>query len=151
MEDDMKVHLYDRAVDLYLHEDKLNWVKLNNLFYVSGGLLAILGFTLDLEGGLFPLTSSDAVLVLAVSAGGLLTCFVFGVALHYGVKYLGTRKEAVMRLERCLTDDRNCWVVTPRSGDGGGLRTSPTSMLLRLTPYLMAVGWSSLAVLALLA
>ena len=34
---------YEVAVDLYKHEDNLNWQKLNNLFYITAGLAAAIG------------------------------------------------------------------------------------------------------------
>ena len=41
---------YEVAVDLYKHEDNLNWQKLNNLFYITAGLAAAMAFSLGKEG-----------------------------------------------------------------------------------------------------
>ena len=138
--------LYERAVDLYVHEDQLNWTKLNNLFYVTGGLLAVLGFTLDVSDGLVPLDESEAAVLRIVSVFGMLVSIVFAVALHFGVKYLLARKAAVIRLEHRLAGIAECRVVMPQDPDDSGMQVSPTGHLLRYTPIAVTCIWVGLLV-----
>jgi hypothetical protein len=37
------IEQYKIAVELYKHEDNLNWTKLNHLFYINTGLWAVMG------------------------------------------------------------------------------------------------------------
>ncbi|NLE44606.1 MAG: hypothetical protein GX620_07775 [Chloroflexi bacterium] len=141
--------IYERALDLYVHEDNLNWTKLHNLLYLNGGLLAIAGFTVDFTDGLMPLSPSDRTIILGIAALGILTSLVFAIALHFGAQYLLARKAAAARLEACLTEEEDHWVVRTRTSHKSALRVSPTLWLLRATPLVFCLAWIGLMVTAI--
>ena len=86
---------YQQAVELYMHEDLLNWNKLYNLSYVTVGLLAALGYFLSNRPRGRAMPWAICALGLVISSG-----FIF--ANWVGVDYLYTRKRAAVRIERAL-------------------------------------------------
>jgi len=136
---------YQTAVELYKHEDNLNWRKLNNLFYITAGLLAVVGFFLEKGGDSFVqavgVTTSQ--IIRLVGATGILVCLAFEIALWYGVKYMQQRKAVVMELEEALRHLGGAYVVAPKqkSGEENILRRSPTTFVLRLLPLLLLGVW----------
>ena len=129
-------HQLTLAVDLYKHEDLLNWQKLNNFFYISTGLIAICGFSLAQDG------SQRAILI---SAGllGFVVSLAFFIALRAGVSYLQARKAAVAFLERNLLGQRNSIIYYGKnlSNDNRQLRRSPTTIVLQTMPLIGTIGW----------
>jgi len=136
---------YFAAVDLYKHEDGLNWQKVNHLLYVNAALGAIVGFVLERERqDLFAL--SMPALLLTIAAIGLLVSVGFGVALWFGTHYLNNRKRAVLVVEERLIARGGVPVVTPVSCGVPTRfqRVSPTIWVLRLLPMGFVLLWTSL-------
>ncbi len=84
------IEQYKIAVDLYKHEDLLNWSKLNNLFYVSAGLLAIIGFLLGEETTTIQIPVIRFILVVSII--GFFMSILFWVSLLSGVFYLNVAR-----------------------------------------------------------
>lgn len=88
------VEQYKIAVELYNHEDNLNWTKLNHLFYVNAGLWAVMGLIVR-----FGTTENGSVLIDPrliigmVSLTGMTVSAALGVALWFGVTYMHNRKK----------------------------------------------------------
>lgn len=138
---------YQVAVDLYKHEDNLNWQKLNNFFYITAGLAAATAFFLGKEGaggalgkGLSTIT---AIIGVGVSLG-------FSLMLRFGRQYLLARKEAVIELEEYMAWHGGERIVNRRTDDPRStyLKVSPTGAIMMLLPVLVAACW--LAVLGVL-
>ncbi|GIF78570.1 GNAT family N-acetyltransferase [Asanoa siamensis] len=128
------------AIDLYKHDDRLNWQKLNNFFYVTVGLVALCGLSLGFKDG-----SKNVVLLLTTLLGAA-SALAFTVTLSAGVFYLQYRKKAIKVLER-LVELRGCPAVlfgrkgtTPRKG--GILAKSPSNYVLVGIPAIALTGWT---------
>jgi len=140
---------YAVATELYRHEDTLNWSKLNNLFYVTGGLVAILGIAWEpsAEGN----QSGFRALTVAVSIIGVVAATAFWLALYWGVRYMQERKDAVQDVEEKLLAAGGVPVVTRARAPeqkGHQFERSPTGIMLQVLPLLVAAGWVLVGVLA---
>lgn len=137
---------YGIAVDLYKHEDTLNWQKLNNFFYITAGLAAAGAFSLSKDGAASEGLSH--VLVTIISVVGFGASVAFSQMLRYGRRYLQARKSAVMELE-----DYMAWYggqrIVSRAVETSGnkwLNASPTGLLMVLLPSLVAACWLALVI-----
>jgi len=136
---------YKIAVELYNHEDNLNWAKLNNLFYVNAGLWAAVGFIIQFgsaENGSFPI--SLRFFMGMASVIGMIVCVALGVALWFGVMYMNDRKGAVIRIEKALIRYGGKYIVSQRSRgrkERGILRRSPTMWVLKSVPIVFFIVW----------
>ncbi len=135
---------YEFAMELYQHEDNLNWNKLNNLFYVNMGLCAIIGFFIDSGTGGGTLQISTRFMFGVICLVGLIISAAFGVAIWYGIFYLQKRKEAVVMIEEKLIADGGVHVVSVPEEKHVHLHISPTTWMLRLVPVLLAIVWGVL-------
>ena len=146
---------YRIAVELYRHEDNLNWTKLNHLFYINAGLWAVMGFIAQSNGTKNgPLPIDPRLLMLTVSFIGMIACFALGVALWFGIKYMLNRKNAVIRIEERLIKHGGNYIVSSKSDivssksdtpeKSGFLEISPTTWMLRLVPIVLFIVWAIL-------
>jgi len=127
-------------VRLYHHEDDLLWKKLNNLFYVTAGLLAVTGIFLDQviasEGDLHRLPQAVCLL-------GMFLGVFFAITIHFGINYLHNRKDAVLAVESRLS----LHGAMPLLGSGMNgdlnhpIRRAPTFRVMRMVPVLISIGW----------
>ena len=134
--EDLLEKQYEIAVDLYLHEDNLNWSKLNNLFYISGGLVAVVSILASL--------SSENLLysILIVSILGILSASLFSVTIHSGVTYMMERKKKVMEIEKLMIRKNATRVVLPSVSSQSMLMTkSPTGQVMIWLPRLILAVW----------
>ncbi|MFD7502556.1 GNAT family N-acetyltransferase [Streptomyces sp. NPDC059850] len=138
---------YQIAVDLYKHEDNLNWQKLNNFFYITAGLAAATAFFLSKEGAG---GSLGTVLAAIISVIGFGVSLGFSQMLRFGRQYLLARKEAVIELEEYMAWHGGERIVNRRTSDPGSayLKVSPTGAIMVLLPVLVSFCW--LAVLGAL-
>ncbi len=136
---------YQKAIELYQHEDDLNWSKLNHLLYVNSGLWAILGFILQANKGAVGMFTTD-LLVTVVGSFGLLVSLIFEVALWFGGLYMYERKKAVIRIEKRLIELGGAHVVSVPEEKQSYLLQSPTMWILRLIPLLLAATWIGILV-----
>ncbi|MEU0842882.1 GNAT family N-acetyltransferase [Streptomyces sp. NPDC005962] len=138
---------YQIAVDLYKHEDNLNWQKLNNFFYITAGLAAATAFFLGKEGAGGTLGKVLAVIISIIGFGVSLG---FSQMLRFGRQYLLARKEAVIELEEYMAWHGGERIVNRRTSDPGSayLKVSPTGAIMVLLPVLVSLCW--LAVLGAL-
>lgn len=141
MEDnELKIALeqYSVAIDLYKHEDSLNWSKLNNLFYVNAGLLAVLG----LQFARGQLTSHSNPLIWALSILGFLVSFAFIISIWSGIIYMHKRKERIVEIEEELFKIGGKHVVSASLDQSKKiLEVSPTSIVLRVMPIIFTFAW----------
>ena len=140
---------YCEAMGLYVHEDQLNWEKLNALFYLTTGLFAALGFSLSgrVRGIGYP---------ILICLLGIVTSVGFSVSTWYGVEYLDARKKAVVAIEEKL--DQQLRLLGNRLGrefgaefvvrakekkeaKGNFLANSPTRQVIRCAPIVVSVVW----------
>ena len=133
---------YTIAVDLYKHEDNLNWNKLYNLFYVTLALLLILSST-SKSIETFPNDISHSMLGV-ISVVGILISLSFAIVIWSGVIYLSARKKKVVKIEQKLEDLGGISIV---GGVGASqheqhiLKVSPTTIILKFIPFAFAFGW----------
>jgi len=118
---------YDRAVDLYMHEDTLNWSKLNHFFYSTGGLLLVLSFLTTQVGIQFSLY------LAVVSIVGIALSLLFYIALNSGVSYMQERKKSVVALEKILINMSGMNVVTANPTKIY-LKRAPTTKVMKMIP-----------------
>ena len=119
-----------------MHEDNLNWSKLNNLFYISGGLVAVVSILASL--------SSENLLysILIVSILGILSASLFSVTIHSGVTYMMERKKKVMEIEKLMIRKNATRVVLPSVSSQSMLMTkSPTGQVMICLPRLILAVW----------
>lgn len=133
---------YAIAVDLYKHEDNLNWNKLYNLFYVTLALLLILSST-SKSIETFP-NDIDPLMLEVISAVGVLISLSFAIVIWSGVIYLSARKKKVVEIEQELENIGGISIV---GGVGASqheqhiLKVSPTTIILKFIPFAFAFGW----------
>lgn len=140
---------YEQAVALYLHEDTLNWTKLNNLFYINAGLGAVVGLFSQANTEVQELVSFEAV-VLATSVFGVIVSASLAVAIWSGVTYLRHRKATVADLEVALAFEGGRTLVGEgRHAQRSALARSPTEFVLRGAPIAFAAAWTVVAVWAI--
>lgn len=132
---------YKIAVELYRHEDDLNWRKLNHLFYSNAGLWAVVGFVLQSGASSVSSAVSPRCLVGVVSAVGSIMSMAFGIAIWYGIRYMHSRKDAVSSIERILVEHGGQYVVSSPGEKEAFLRVSPTMWMLRSAPILLFMVW----------
>ena len=136
---------YKIAVELYKHEDNLNWTKLNHLFYINAGLWAVVGFIIQFggaENGSLPI--NFRFFMVMVSLIGMIISGALGVALWFGVRYMHNRKRAVILIEETLVHHGGEYIVSPSSGapeERGILGRSPTTWVLKSVPIVFFIVW----------
>jgi ribosomal protein S18 acetylase RimI-like enzyme len=132
---------YEIAVDLYKHEDLLNWNKLNNFLYITAGLAATLAFTLGKEGAQSRDVARGVGAVITVI--GFLSGLAFAVMLRYGRRYLQARKSTVVELEEHMAWHGGQRIVGRQLAEPGSawLQASPTGLVMVLLPVLVSLGW----------
>jgi len=138
MSEAMMLEQYRIAVDLYKHEDLLNWQKFNNLIYVNSGIVGMMG--------IWKLISEkNPPLILAVSLPflGIIVSLCFFVAIRAGVKYLQVRKAAVVAIDDQIKIKTNQTVVYL---DDPVLVKSPTGRVLTVLPIILVFFWLILLV-----
>jgi len=132
------VNQYERAIDLYIHEDNLNWSKLNHFFYITGGLFVIASLWPDIN------SMSFCGFLLVISLLGMLSSWLFSIALSSGIDYLQTRKQAVVDVERILIKNKGVRIVSTHYNEGiknKQLRKSPTTKVMKNIPLIMLIVW----------
>jgi len=137
------------AIDLYKHEDNLNWNKLNNYLYVTVGCAALMGFALSRTG------SARQYFMLITSILGVVSSLGFGTTLWMGTYYLHVRKDTAREIEELLARHGGLPVVAGRperdSRLGRILHRSPSQTVLRLMPLSTLAGWLAILVISLTA
>lgn len=137
---DILLEQYQIAVQLYQHEDELNWAKLNHLFYINSGLWAIVGFILQADIAQHAPLDPNFV-VTFVSAVGLVVSVAFEIALWYGTLYMYSRKNAVIHIEKALIEQGGAHLVSVPTEAPSYLHRSPTMWMLRAVPALFTLAW----------
>ncbi len=138
---------YGAALELYMHEDNLNWNKLQNYLYITVAIAAALGFLLIQGEGrsdippILPITA----LAFTLCGIGFLTSFAFAVALASGTIYLQVRKESLCELEDIYINRSGIRIVSAFMRRKL-LRRSPTTWTLRLTPVIGIAGWLAVSI-----
>lgn len=137
---------YAVAIDLYKHEDSLNWSKINHLFYITASLLGLAGVSLTLK---HPQVTTW--ILLGASLLGILSAYLFMVTILSGVQYMQTRKEVVLSLEQLLSRQRGVKVVDIQFESHKTLmQKSPSLSAIRKFPRIILCVWLVIFVLALL-
>lgn len=139
---------YGIAVDLYKHEDNVNWNKLTNFLYITAGLAATLAFALGKDGVQSErLTQGIAVIITVI---GFASALAFAIMLRFGRRYLQARKSSVVELEEHMAWHGGQRIVGRQLAEPGSawLHSSPTGLVMVVLPAFVAVCW--LAMLAVL-
>ena len=134
---------YRQAVDLYKHEDLLNWNKLNNFFYITTALATVFGVLITTAQNR-AINVATRVMLAGACTLGLVTSVGFAAALAAGVHYLQARKAVVSHLEDSLVRFGGTRIVTrieESRGNSRWLALSPTRHVLRLAPIVVGLGW----------
>lgn len=142
---------YGIAVDLYKHEDIINWNKLNNFLYITAGLAATLAFTLGKEGAQSQGVAQGIGAVITVI--GFVSGLAFAVMLRYGRLYLQSRKSTVVELEEHMAWHGGQRIVGRQITEPGTawLQSSPTGLVMVLLPAFVSLGWLAMLAVVLAA
>ena len=139
---------YGHAIDLYKHEDTLNWKKLATLFYVNVLLAALVGFALLNRVELGDYITSSLALML-ISSTGIVASVAFGVAMISGWIFLHCRKKTAVDIERVLKKRGGVHLIVP-DGAPWPVRRAPTSYVLAVAPFFFLVVWTVVLISLLL-
>ncbi len=137
------INQYYIAVDLYRHEDILNWNKLNNFLYVSGGLMAVFAFFLKNKAEIITHVINP---LIFISLLGIVVSIGFFVAIFFGVKYMQARKAKVVEIDRQLMRIGGVPIVLSQSsrygvGKFNYQNYSPTMLVIMAFPLVVVCGW----------
>ncbi len=137
-DNDILTNQYEMAIQLYQHEDNLNWSKLNNYLYMTGGLTFILSF-IDLKQYIVALT--------VISLLGLLVSMIFYISIKSGIEYMQERKRAVTAIEKRLYAKKDgIYIVTDFSKK---MIKSHTIMVMKLIPIGGLLVWLIILVVSM--
>lgn len=138
---------YEHAMELYKHEDLLNWSKMHNLFYISGGLFAVISI---LASTFTEIDQLFYIVLLILSVLGMLSSVLFQITIYNGIQYLLKRKRTVEELEKMLIHLGGADVVSV-SFDRMAKRfkTSPTGRAMKVIPILVTSIWAILFLVSL--
>ena len=137
---------YELAHELYMHEDGLNWTKMNYLFYVSASLIAGIVLTTSLA-------SRFAVPIgfMIAATVGYFSAKHFTVAIQSGIEYMKIRKKAYMQIER-LIENRGGVPMINVLGDKKKtiFKKAPTEGILQTLPKRIQYMWGAIFILGAL-
>lgn len=127
---------FNIASDLYKHEDSLNWSKVNHFLYVTGGLGALMAFSL--KNDLKTLTHViDPIILIAII--GIVSSIGFAIAIFSGVEYMKVRKQVVVDLDNLLKNSTGHSIMQADHSDFN--KNSPTMLVIKLFPIIIGVIW----------
>jgi hypothetical protein len=132
---------YQIGMDLYKHEDQLNWTKLYNFFYVNLGLLAIVGLVMKERAKHY----GPTFVVALVSVLGFITSLAFTGTIYSGLKCMHNRKDHVVKIEKELIQYGAEDIVSNvklNKKDMESLDRTLTSKILIIIPPVIAVVWA---------
>jgi predicted GNAT superfamily acetyltransferase len=137
---EVPTHLVDyhtSAVQLYTHEDNLNWTKLGMNVTFMMAMLATVPYLLSLPAN-DPLTWT---ITAAVITAGFLLNGLFGLKLRSGLEYMQFHKASVQRIEQRLSSGYD---IPPLLyvGNRQIARESTTANALRRTPWVTIGLWT---------
>lgn len=132
---DLLLEQYKLAMDVYQHEDNLNWSKISGLFYITTGLA---GAT-----GLFISQGSEQIrtIVLIIAAIGFLISLLFSITIDNGVEYFSNRKESLIEIETILKKFKAVDLISPKLNHQRIMKRSMTTYIIRLIPKILAFLW----------
>lgn len=132
---------YTTIVDLYKHEDLLNWTKFEHLVYVNAGLWIVVNFLFSNSDSISGTVMT--VIFITICILGFVASMAFAGALWSGVNYMNARKDSVRRIERALIDQGSAVRVFCPDEDCEVNTSTPslTSYILRYIPFLLALIW----------
>jgi hypothetical protein len=134
---------FAHAVDLYKHEDNLNWHKLSHLFYVTMVLGSTIGLVISFNESTEPDLAIHTFIGMICLVGFVLS-FTLSVSIHYGLKYLLARKNQSCQAEKALSRYPTVRVFPNSSETPNGrkyLVNSPTGMMLRVACGVVTSMW----------
>lgn len=135
---DIILHQYEIAIDLYKHEDQLNWSKINHLFYVTSGILLLVSLAYSNFEGI----SLNQVMSL-ISTLGILSSVMFSIALRSGIIYMQERKKAVIEIEQKIISNKGVKVISSDFIHKYKLlKKSPTTIVMNIIPVFLTVLWA---------
>lgn len=132
---------YQIGMDLYKHEDLLNWTKLYNFFYVNLGLLAIVGLVMKERAKHY----GPSFVVALVSVLGFIMSLAFTGTIYSGLKCMHNRKDHVINIEKELIQYGAEDIVSNMSladKDRESFERTLTSKILRIIPPVITVVWA---------
>ncbi len=128
---------YEKAIELYKHEDELNWSKMYHLFYVTAGLAALLSIILPMISGIMINIS-----ICILSLMGSLVSGLFYIAISNGINYMQRRKQSVIDIEQILIGLNGVKVVSSNfDRNDRAFRISSTTKVMRLIPITLGILW----------
>lgn len=130
------VEQFKAGLELYKHEDRLNWQKINLLIYSNSLLFAAIALAKD---NIYSKENIAPFFVLATI--GLAISICFGISIKYGVHYLKHRKEKLAKLEEYF--ERETQVKIFEKTDKN-IDLSPSMKVLTTVPMIFCALWGAL-------
>ncbi|WEK55887.1 MAG: GNAT family N-acetyltransferase [Candidatus Cohnella colombiensis] len=139
---------YEVAMELYKHEDQLNWSKINHLLYVTGGLFAVVSF---LSNVISPEDTFFLYFLSVISGVGILASYMFNIAISNGVIYLQRRKQSVVDIEKILVHMGGYKVVSVNYDQlEKHYKRSPTTNVMKMIPKGIGIIWCCVLLVTLM-
>lgn len=139
---------YEHAVNLYKHEDSLNWSKINHLFYITGGLFGIISL---LANVIKDINELFYIFLLVTSILGIVSTLMFQVTINNGVEYLQRRKITVVDIEKILMQLGGVDIVSVNFNHlDKRFKQSPTTMVMKLIPKIITFIWCGILITSLI-
>lgn len=140
---DVLINEFYIAVDLYKHEDCLNWSKVNHYLYITGGLGALLMFSIKTELDSLTYHIDPTILIAFL---GIMSSLGFSIAITFGVLYLRNRKRIVKKLDAFLVSYNGVSILDLTSENKlhskfSYREFSPTMLVLVLFPICIGFMW----------
>ena len=133
---------YCNVVDLYKHEDDLNWRKLSHLFYVNASIWIVIGFIIQYTPYNWFFINNEHFLYNLLSVIGIIICTVFGVAIWNGLVCLKTRKAQMRDIEEAFFNDNDALLLFSKTNKHNNMKNIvPTSYVLIGAPIAIIVIW----------
>lgn len=137
LDKDFLIEQYKVAIDLYKHEDELNWSKMNHLFYVTVGMMVVLTFIYD---SLENIVLSVGMLLLSFIA--IAIAYLFHGSIKSGIKYLQRHKRSVYEIEDLLYIETGRRVVSTKfEKEYNNFQKSYSSRTMFFIPRLLIAVW----------
>lgn len=124
------------AIDLYLHEDNLNWTKLAML--VSFTFAFMTAFFVLFEQ---PYSIVNSALSIFLISFGIFITYMFDVKIKSGQHYMSSHKKKVQKIERILQYFKPNHVMLINIQDSKISNTSVTLQFMKLLPQISYAVW----------
>jgi len=132
---------YDNAMEMYRHEDNLNWTKINHLLVINTALIGFLGLVIANIGKITTENLIIAFIIILFSIFGITANILFYIAIKSGILYLQNRKEQTATIERIIKNMGGVEIVGSKQRDDKRFIRSNTITVMSIIPIVLIIIW----------